>query len=56
MSKILDALDKLARQNYAPGWNNPAIRKFVETGDDELAERHSLPSRLVDGRTHRRPS
>lgn len=36
MSKILDALDELAKQNYAPDWKNPAIRQFVETGDEAL--------------------
>ncbi len=36
MSKILEALDKLARQSYQPSWNNPDIRKFVETGDESL--------------------
>ena len=34
MSKILEALDKLAQQKYAPGWNNPAIKKFIEAGDE----------------------
>lgn len=34
MSKILEAIDKLATQKYAPGWNNPAVRKFIETGDE----------------------
>jgi hypothetical protein len=34
MSALLDALDLQAKQTYPPGWNNPAIRKYVETGDD----------------------
>src|SRR4051812_5819948 len=36
MSKILEAIDKLARQGHPPGWDNPAIKKFLETGDDAL--------------------
>lgn len=34
MSKILEALDKLAKQTYPPGWNNPSIRRYIETGDE----------------------
>jgi hypothetical protein len=42
MSKILEAIDKLAKQTYPPGWNNPAIRKFIETGDEGLLK--GIPS------------
>lgn len=34
MSKILEAIDKLAKQSYPPGWNNPAIKQFIQTGDE----------------------
>lgn len=36
MSKILEVIDKLAQQTYMPGWNNPAIKRFIETGDVTL--------------------
>jgi hypothetical protein len=38
MSKILEALDEKAKHNYPPGWNNPAIKKYVETGDEALLQ------------------
>ena len=41
MSKILEAIDQLAASSYPPGWDNPAIRKFIETGDEALLQ--SIP-------------
>ena len=34
MSEILDELDTIASQSCNPFWSSPAIRKFVETGDE----------------------
>ncbi len=41
MSKILEAIDKLAKQSCPPGWNNPAIKQFIQTGDETLLK--SIP-------------
>lgn len=34
MSRILEAINQLAKEAYPPGWNNPAIKKYIETGDE----------------------
>lgn len=36
MSQLLEALDKLAQQSWNKNWQNPAIRQFVESGDERL--------------------
>lgn len=38
MSKILEAIDQLAASTYPPGWNDPAIRTYLETGDEALLQ------------------
>ena len=42
MSKILEAIDHLAQQTYTPEWGHPAIRKYIETGDESLLK--AIPS------------
>lgn len=44
MSKILEAIDKLASQKYPGGWDNPAIKQFIQTGDEQLLK--SIPPAL----------
>ena len=44
MSKILEAIDKLASQKYPGGWDTPAIKQFIQTGDEQLLK--AIPSAL----------
>lgn len=36
MSKILEVIDSLAKNVYFKHWQNPAIKRFIETGDEAL--------------------
>ena len=42
MSQILEQIDKLAKLAYMTGWNSPAIRTYIETGDENALK--SIPS------------
>lgn len=43
MSKILEAIDLMARRGYPAGWGHPDIKRFLATGDESLLKRIPKP-------------